>query len=200
MKLHYKGKFNGEETSLPQRKHPSNAVGLIKADNAKRIATIYNIISAVLSVLLLLYICLLFPYRLKHLSGNYSEVRYYNMILPCIALLPSQVIYGFLHAICFKRDVYLYTNLSKLRLIVVGTEDMSKCRYMFMTILPNFILGFVPFITSLLIPKWVGLGLFGACYIAAGAGDYANLLNVITQVPKNAYVYMSGMHTYWYKK
>ena len=31
-----------------------------------------------------------------------------------------------------------------------------------------------------------------------GIGDYYNVFNCLTQVPKGGLVYMSGMHSYWY--
>ena len=42
------------------------------------------------------------------------------------------------------------------------------------------------------------LGSLGAFSIAAGAGDYYNVFNALTQMPKGARTYMHGMHSYWY--
>ena len=42
------------------------------------------------------------------------------------------VVHEFLHAICFKEDVYMYRNLKQGTMFVVGPENMSKFRFCFM--------------------------------------------------------------------
>lgn len=200
MKLHYKRKYNGEESSLPQRKHPIYAVRFREPNSMKSLAIIANIIAIVIAVIFLTILGVVFIHYLRTVEVEYYDLNVFNLILPCFASLMVLFPHEFLHAICFREDVYLYTNWSKLMLFVVGTEDMSKYRFIFMSLLPNLVFGFIPFIIFLFIPKWVGLGLFGACCIASGAGDYMNVFNAITQVPNNAKVYMSGMHSYWYMK
>ena len=116
-------------------------------------------------------------------------------ILAVLVLFPHE----FLHGICFKGDVWLYTNFSKGMLFVVGPEDMSKAHFVFMSLLPNIVFGFIPFIVFLFFPKLTILGVFGALSIAMGFGDYINVFNAITQMPKGAKTYLSGFHSYWYK-
>ena len=50
-------------------------------------------------------------------------------IISMVSLLPHE----FLHAVCFKEDVYLYHDLSKLLLFVHGTESMSKARLYYLS-------------------------------------------------------------------
>lgn len=45
-----------------------------------------------------------------------------------LSLLPHEL----LHAICYKKDVYMYNDLAHMLMFVVGTEDMSKGRFIFM--------------------------------------------------------------------
>lgn len=103
-----------------------------------------------------------------------------------------------LHAICYKKDVYMYNNLAHGLMFVVGTEDMSKGRFIFMCLCPNLILGIIPYILFLIFPQFVGLGLFGIICIGMGFGDYLNIYNAIKQMPKNSKTYLCGMHSYWY--
>nr|WP_295677970.1 DUF3267 domain-containing protein [uncultured Lachnoclostridium sp.] len=103
-----------------------------------------------------------------------------------------------LHALCFKEDVYLYTNLKHGMLFVVGPETMSKGRFIFMSLLPNLVFGFIPYIIALIIPSQSTLGVFGALSIAMGAGDYINIFNTITQVPKGARTYLYQFNSFWY--
>lgn len=53
-----------------------------------------------------------------------------------------------LHALCFKKDVYLYTNLKQGMLFVIGTETMSKGRFIFMSMLPNIISASSPMLSA----------------------------------------------------
>jgi hypothetical protein len=103
-----------------------------------------------------------------------------------------------LHAICYKKDVYMYNDLSHGLMFVVGTEDMSKGQFIFMCLCPNIVLGLLPYIAFLIFPHLVGVGLFGIICTGMGFGDYINVFNAIKQMPKNSKTYLSGMHSYWY--
>ena len=114
------------------------------------------------------------------------------------ASLLTMVPHEFLHGICYKGKVYLYTNLKQLMLFVVGEDHMSKWMFIFMCMLPNIIFGFIPFILFLVNTKWVFLGYLGAMCISYGMGDYYNVWNTIRQVPKNGLVFAKGHNSYWY--
>ena len=129
-----------------------------------------------------------------YLKGGFLAFNIWGCIVSTLCLFPHE----FIHAICFREDVYLYTNLKNGMLFVTGTEDMSKFRFVFMSLLPNFVFGFVPFILFMINPSWGFAGTLGALSIPMGAGDYLNVFNAIRQVPKGAKIYMSGMHSYWY--
>ena len=111
-----------------------------------------------------------------------------------LCLLPHELI----HAVCFRGEVELWTNFKMGMLFVVGTEDMTKARFVVMSLLPNLLFGLLPYVLFLLRPQWVLLGVFGAISIPMGIGDYYNVYNCLTQVPKGGLVYLSGMHSYWY--
>jgi len=133
MKLHYKGKFDGDVEKL---------VGRFLG---------FNLIGAILSILTL------FPHE-------------------------------FLHAIYFKEDVDMY--LADGGAFVCGTEIMSKFRFVFMSLLPNIILGFIPFIVFLIFPNQTIFGTLGVIAISMGVGDYYNVFNALTQMPKGARCFM----------
>ena len=115
-------------------------------------------------------------------------------LLSLVALFPHEL----LHAVCFREDVYLYTNLKQGMLFVVGPEDMSRARFVFMSLLPNLVFGFLPYVLGMLFPQCVFLLAFGALNIGSGAGDYYNVFNALTQMPKGARTYLHGFHSYWY--
>lgn len=190
MILHYKSKYTGDKSSLPQREHPENAVLFKEAKNMKQLAIIVNA-SCILVIILLAV-----PFVLLGRNHIYSNIEWIALgaILACLTLFPHEL----LHAICFKKDVYLYTNFKQGLLFVVGTEDMSKCRFIFMSLLPNIVFGLIPYVIFLVHPAFVPLGIFGLLCIGMGSGDYINVFNVLKQVPKGAKIYLSGIHSYWY--
>ena len=85
-------------------------------------------------------------------------------------------------------------------MFVVGTEDMSKIRFICMSLCPNIILGLIPYLIFFIFPNLGWLGLFGAINLGMGFGDYYNVFNALRQMPKGAKTYLSGMHSYWYVK
>lgn len=115
-------------------------------------------------------------------------------LMPMIILFPHEI----LHAICFRKDVYLYTNWSQGMLFVVGPESMSKKRFVFMSLLPNIVFGFLPYIIGLLFPKLIFFAALGMFAIGMGAGDYYNVFHALTQMPKGARTYLYQFNSYWY--
>ena len=77
-------------------------------------------------------------------------------------------------------------------------EDMSKKRFVFMSLLPNIIFGFVPFVIFLCFPQLTVLGAVGFVSIPMGIGDYTNVFNALTQMPEGAKTYLNGFNSYWY--
>ena len=115
----------------------------------------------------------------------------------CLAALLALFPHELLHAVCFKQDVYLYTNRKQGLLFVVGPEPMSKQRFILMCLLPNLLLGFLPYIVGLSFPQLVFLAAFGATCIGSGFGDYYNIINALTQMPKGAKTYLYQMHSFF---
>lgn len=185
MKLIYKGKYNGDPNSLPHGEHKPNAVKFREPENTKQLALVANLVA--FGIML---VCLLGLY----LRGNGQRFSLVGALLSLLSLYPHE----FLHAICFKKEVYLYTKWSQGLLFVVGPEDMSKAHFIGMSLLPNLVFGFLPYLIFLLFPRCTLLGTFGAIAIGMGAGDYLNIFFALTQMPKGARTYLYGIHSYWY--
>lgn len=186
MRLIYKGKFNGDTQSLPHNEHQPGAVKFKEFDDPKKLGLYANIAALILLVALIgvFYIRSRFTYK-DFMVGN---------LLSILILFPHEI----LHALCFREEVYLYTNLKKSMLFVVGPEVMSKGRFIFMSLLPNIIFGFIPFIIAMIMPSLGLLGVFGAMSISMGAGDYYNVFNAIRQLPKGSKTYLYQFNSYWY--
>lgn len=186
MKLYYKGKFDGNEDLLPSgelEKH-KNAVKFKEISDIKQLMILGNIVSAIM----ILILGTIFILR----AGGFEKVSFIGMLLACISIFPHE----FLHAICFKKDVYMY--IAGGGAFVCGTENMSKFRFIFMSMLPNIVFGVIPFILFLIFPKLTILGTLGVMAISMGVGDYYNVFNALTQMPKGARCFLEKQSSYWY--
>ena len=190
MKLHYRGKYNLDPTTLPTCKHQSNAVKFKEVDSTKELADIANGIAIALMILLSI------PVYLKYKGSlfDYFDEMMVGAMLPLLTMFPHELI----HALCFKEDVYLYTNFKQGLLFVVGCETMSKQRFIFMSLLPNIVFGFLPYMISFLGIQYLTLAVLGVIAIGMGAGDYYNVFNALIQMPKGARTYLYQMNSYWY--
>ena len=186
MRLHYKGKFDGNVDNLPKgelEKH-ENAVKFKEIDDIKKLMIIMNIVAFIVMLILgIVYVLRI---------GNKAQFSWIGIIISFLTLFPHE----FLHAICFKEDVDMY--LADGGAFVCGTETMSKFRFLFMSLLPNIIFGFIPFIVFLIKPNMTILGTLGVISISMGVGDYYNVFNALTQMPKGARCFMEKQNSYWY--
>lgn len=193
MKFCYKGKYK-EESSLPQREHPKGYVPYKEPQDMKKLSLVANGIAMLIFILLLGLSYLRIRENLLDFGFQKFWWGYAGLIASLLAMVPHEL----LHAICFKDEVWMFQNLKQGLLFVVGTEDMTKARFIFMSMLPNLVFGLLPYLAFMLNPNWIFCGVLGVFSLGAGAGDYMNVFNTIVQVPKGGLVYMSGMHSYWY--
>ena len=190
MKLHYRGKYNLDPATLPTCKHHPNAVKFKEVDSTKELAVIANGIAIALMILLSIPVYL----KYKGLLFDYFDEMMVGVMLSLLTMFPHELI----HALCFKEDVYLYTNFKQGLLFVVGCETMSKQRFIFMSLLPNIVFGFLPYMISFLGIQYLTLAVLGVIAIGMGAGDYYNVFNALIQMPKGARTYLYQMNSYWY--
>lgn len=190
MKLHYKGKYNLDPESLPHGEHIPGAVKFKEPEDTKKLSIIMNVLSLVITVVL----AVLAVIR----SSAYLFTSSRQMMLGCVVALLVLFPHEILHAICFKEDVFLYTNWAQGMLFVVGPETMSRKRFIFMSLLPNLVFGLIPYLIGMIFPQQVFFLWLGALAIGMGAGDYLNVFNALTQMPKGARTYLYGFNSYWY--
>ena len=190
MRLHYKGKYNLDPDTLPHGAHKEGAVKFKEAEDSKKMSLIANGIAMILMVLLLIPAYL----RCRMYLAESGYQIFISALLSLVILFPHEL----LHAICFKEDVYLYTNWAQGMLFVVGPEVMTKAQYVFMSLLPNLVFGLLPYVIGMIVPQMVGLLFLGALALSMGAGDYYNVYNALTQMPKGAKTYLYKFNSYWY--
>ena len=149
MKLHYKGKFDGNEESLPRGEHHPNAVQF-REPEPKKFVLIANGGALILAAVLLVPFCL-------RASAFFSAETVTQLWVACLLFFATLLPHEVLHALCFHGDVYLFTWLKRGALFVVGPEDMSKGRFVFMSFLPFVCLYFEELLFLCLFPRraWV---------------------------------------------
>lgn len=188
MILHYKGKYDLNPDSLPHGEHMPNAVPFKEAKDTKQMALIGNAVCIILIILLAI------PANIRCREYLRGMQILWGSLCSLLILFPHEL----LHAVCFKKDVYLYTNWMQGMLFVVGTETMSKSRFILMSLLPNIVFGIIPYLIGMIYPKFVFGVALGTLAIGMGAGDYYNVFNALTQMPKGARTYLHKFNSYWY--
>ena len=177
MKLIYKKGYDGNPDSLPHGEIKEGSVKFKEIDDITQAALLFNALCLVLTLSLIVVLIIKYGFTQIITSPSF----FIGVIMSMLVLFP-----------------YLYTALKKGLLFVTGIEPMSKRRFIFMSMLPNIIFGFIPYFLAIFFPSLYFLGFFGAICIGMGAGDYYNVFNALTQMPKNSYAYMYKMNTYWY--
>lgn len=188
MKLHYMGRFSGDPASLPHGEHKPGAVPFKEVQDPAKLALLAN----GLALALALPLAALALWR----GGAYFTFWQFaaGWALSAAILFPHEL----LHAVCFKKDVYLYTSWRQAMLFVTGPEDMSRGRFVLMSLLPNLVLGLAPYLAGMLFPRQFFLLVWGVLGLGAGAGDYCNVFNALTQMPKGARTYLYQFNSWWY--
>ena len=176
MKFHYAGKYSGNPDDIPCLEHEPGAVQFKEAKDPKQLSGIMSIISVAIIFFFFILACI----RARDAVFSYAGIFLY---LPCIRARDAVFSYAgiflylltivpheFLHAICFKDDVYMFHDLKHGMLFMAGPERMSKSHFIFKCLLPSIVLGFIPFIIFWINPKLHVLATLGTLGIASAAG------------------------------
>ena len=190
MRLHYMGKYNLDPASLPHGEHMPGAVKFREADDTGKLARIAN----TMAVIIMLAMAIPAAFRCGRYIVASPVQACLGFIAPVLTLFPHE----FLHAVCFRDDVYIYTNLSQGMLFVVGPEPLGKARFVFMSLFPNIVFGFLPYAVGMIFPQCVFCLALGVIAAGMGAGDYYNVFNAVTQMPGGAKTYLYQFNSYWY--
>ena len=184
VKFHFAGRYNDDPESLITHPHEPGNVPFKEAPDMKKLSLIVNALALVIGVITIM----------TYMIVGRKPLEIWGWVLFLVTLIPHE----FLHALCFKDDVYMYENLKRGMLFVVGPGTFTKGEFVFMSMLPNLVFGFIPFLIFLIDPSHTILGTLGAIAISASAGDYYNVFNAVTQMPKGARTYLHGTSSYWY--
>ena len=197
MKLIYKGILKRNET-LPLWSLPDNAVR-VREPESFQVITLVSLV-LIIPAMVLVAIITLFSYILHGdcASAGFSWV---GLVLSFTAMIPHE----FLHAACFGKDadVEIFFLPQSGNVAVTSGKAISKCRFIFMSLLPSLVLGWIPLLIWAILPYNVfsnALYTFSIITGAVhGAGDNFGVYNIIRQVPKGSMMQMSGNNPYWWK-
>ncbi|MDT9334962.1 DUF3267 domain-containing protein [Clostridium perfringens] len=200
MKLIWKGKFNGVE-DLPIGELPKNAVRFEEPEAAEELAkeTRRFLIPVVIFLLIVIFLRI----KINGFFGVSDVINIFGIILIPFSILPHE----YLHAIFFPKDaeVEMWYSIKQRLALVTSTTAITKKRFIFLSLFPNIVFGFLPLIIWIFIPSYMSfisgiLFTFGFISLIMGVGDFMNIYNTIKQVPKGAMTQISGFNSYWFFK
>lgn len=200
LKLIWKGKFNGVE-DLPIGELPKNAVRFEEPESAEELAkeTRRFLIPVVIFLLIVIFLRI----KINGFFGVSDVINIFGTILIPFSILPHE----YLHAIFFPKDaeVEMWYSIKQRLALVTSTTAITKKRFIFLSLFPNIVFGFLPLIIWIFIPSYMSfisgiLFTFGFISLIMGVGDFMNIYNTIKQVPKGAMTQISGFNSYWFFK
>ena len=194
MKLIYKGLFKNN-SQLPIGILPEGAVRIRAPETLyKQIAV--SIITFIPAGMLVA----LFVVGSYLLHGDLSNVGFNGrgMAVTLLTFIPHEI----LHAICFGKGAEVELYARPPALLVTCVKPLTKARFIFMSLLPNLVFGWIPLLIWILLPPYHGAGqlLFTASTFAIllGGGDYMNVFYTLMQQPKGSMQQISGINSYWF--
>ncbi len=198
LKLVWKGKFK-DVGDLPIGDLPEGAVMIGETETAREIAKTIRI--SLIPVILFLLVVILIRIKIGGFFSLGNVINPWGVVLIPFAILPHE----FLHAIVFPKgsEIEMWYSIKEMTAIVKTNSAISKKRFIFLSILPNIILGFLPLILWIFIPNsmefWGSiLFTFGFIELIMGVSDFMNIYNSIKQVPSRAKIQVAGLNSYWY--
>lgn len=194
MHLTFKKGFDGDLEKLPKKEVPG-AVQFKEYESMEKLSLVANLLAVGIAVIFAIPLVMVV---MRQVKGDGFSVELWQLILLLFLEIVTIPVHECLHASVFRGEVEFYTYIRKGLAFVVGPEDMTKGHFVFMSLLPNLVLGIIPYILFFFMPDQLWLGIWALGNIASGAGDYINIYHALTQMPKGSLTFMSGMHSYWY--
>ncbi|MEG2540046.1 MAG: DUF3267 domain-containing protein [Clostridium sp.] len=205
--IKYMGKYEREEQLLTGELDPR----AVKYDEPDSISEIFNMGFKLFSPVFIAIFVLIFI-RVRFWSVSIWDINFVNLGLALVVGFVLQIafiaVHEILHAVSFPRKARkeVWVKPSEFVAFVYSSAIVSKVRFIWMSLCPNIILGFIPYLL------WM-LGIFGfgsllsniviitAMFnIMSGVGDYLNVYLTIKQVPKGGFVQSYGLHSYWIRE
>ena len=199
MKIIYKGRYENEK-QLPKGILPPNAIKFKEPETPEKLAEAaiwFLLPTAILAALIVLGSFFLHG----RLNAQFSVIYFLvGALLSLLTLFPHEL----LHAVCFGKnaEVELYIMPKQFMAFVCSVQPVTKMRFIFLSLLPNLIFGWIPLIIWALMPYTEIysdiLFSFSVMSVTHGIGDYLNVFNASRQMPKGSMQQLSGFNSYWF--
>lgn len=201
--IKFMGKYK-DESQILTGELQKGAVQYNEPNTLTRVFLMGGLISSPIIIALTVLIFI----RIQILNIPYENINDKTIIVAAILNLIFIIIHELLHAISYPPNGIkeIWFKPSALAAFVYCNEKVSKKRFIWISLCPNVILGFIPYILWMLgifdfnIIVSQTIIIFVMLNILSGIGDYLNVYLTIKQVPKNAIVQNYGYHSYWFKK
>lgn len=203
LNITYSGKFENEKQLIRNDKLPQKA---IQFKEGKKIEDIYNL-GFILESLIIIPIIIITIVRIQGIDG-YINLNLKTGIIIAVTILINYILkflHEYIHAMLYpiksKKTIWKYT--SKGSYFIYCNTQISKKRFIVISLAPMIVLGIIPFIVWLFIADKIELTIslvyvfLTWIMIFFSMGDLVNVYNTIKQVPKNAKVFNYGLHSYW---
>lgn len=198
MKLIWKGKFENEK-QLPLGNLPDNAVRFKEPETPAKLNLVASLF--IIPVIIIIGIAVVIKMLLSNSAISFTIFSVWGVALTFLVIIPHE----FLHAIAFPKhaEVQVWYSLKNMMAFVISTCPTSKSRFIFLSLLPNIVFGFIPLIVWIFIPPEFSqiseiVFSFASFSLLMGIGDFLNVFNATIQMPKRAITQLSGFHSYWY--
>ena len=194
MKIIYKGFFK-DNSQLPIGVLPKNAVKFKTPDTLYKQITV-SVITFIPAGLLVA----LFVLGAYLLHGDTSTVGFngWGMAVVLLTFIPHEI----LHAVCFGKGVEVELYARPPAFFVTCVKPLSKASFIFMSMFPNLVFGWIPLLIWMLLPYHGEAShmLFTASVFAIllGGGDYMNVFYTLQQQPNGSMQQISGINSYWF--
>jgi hypothetical protein len=196
MKFVWKGKFKSYE-DLPVGTLPEGAVKFKEPSSFLML----NIASLAFVIPALLFIVASFFLKSFLWTGGapkYVDINLWGFLAAILTILPHE----FLHAVIYPKDAEVEVRYSPKHgmAFVTSVYPVSKNRFLLLCLFPFLILGILPLVLWICLPfDWASfLFTFSAAGILFCCGDFVNVYNTMTQMPKNTMTQLSGFNSYWW--
>lgn len=205
--IKYMGYYKEETQLINGAALPINAVQFKERNNLSSIF----ILGAMVGMPFILSMILFAYFKMKEVNYGYTfefnSVTIITYLVTCFLMVALLFVHEFIHAILFplkaEKTIWFYPQQGAL--FVYCNALVSKIRFIVICLAPAMILGVIPFVLWYVFAKQIqmpysyAIVVISITNVVASVGDFANVYNAIRQVPKGAYIFNYGFHSFWLK-
>jgi len=196
LKLVWKGRYK-DVSQLEKGVLPENAVKFKEPDTPVKV----NLVASLYIIPIFIFAAALI--LIKKSVVGYDVITSFSLtgfIVAILTIVPHEL----LHAVCFPKnaEVYVYYSIKNLMVFVTSVSPVSKARFIFLSLCPSLVFGFLPLAVWMFIPAASyasdALFFFGISSLLLGSGDLMNTKNALFQMPRGSMTQLSGFNSYWF--